>query len=121
MIACLSPLCPRAYSSTPDGFILIGIAPLKTVKMTRYLGAEVPGVQIPDRILHRMEHADSSGNAAEEGLQIALELIERVRALQPQGVHGIHLMALGWEENVPRVVTAAGLVSQASQSSELSG
>jgi 5,10-methylenetetrahydrofolate reductase len=41
--------------------------------------SEVPGVYLPDSILQRMEVADKSGNAAEEGVQIALELINKVK------------------------------------------
>ena len=41
-------------------------------------------------------------------MQIALELIEAVKG--KQGVNGIHLMAVGWEEIVPRIVTEAGLL-----------
>ncbi len=41
-------------------------------------------------------------------MQIALELIEQIRG--KQGVNGIHLMAVGWEEIVPRIVTEAGLL-----------
>jgi hypothetical protein len=43
-------------------------------------------------------------------VQIALELIEAVKG--KQGVHGIHLMAVGWEEIVPRIVTEAGLLPE---------
>ena len=78
--------------------------------MTRYMRQEVPGVQIPDAVLRRMEAADAAGNAQEEGVQIALELIERIRKLRGQGVHGLHIMAVGWEEIVPRIVTEAGLL-----------
>lgn len=66
---------------------------------------EVPGVFIPDKLMKRMEKAGDG--ASEEGVQIALELIEAVKKLQ--GVHGIHLMAVGWEEIVPRIVQEAGL------------
>jgi len=66
----------------------------------------VPGVFIPEKYLKRMESAGSG--AEEEGVQIALELIEAVRS--KQGVNGIHLMAVGWEEIVPRIVTEAGLL-----------
>jgi 5,10-methylenetetrahydrofolate reductase len=45
--------------------------------------------------------------APEEGIQIALELIRLVR--QKQGVNGIHLMTLGWEEIVQRIVIESGL------------
>jgi 5,10-methylenetetrahydrofolate reductase len=44
----------------------------------------------------------------EEGVQIALELIEKVRA--KPGVNGIHLMAVGWEEIVPRIITEANIL-----------
>jgi methylenetetrahydrofolate reductase (NADPH) len=37
-----------------------------------------------------------------------LELIEAVKG--KQGVNGIHLMAVGWEEIVPRIVTEADLL-----------
>lgn len=86
-------------------YILIGITPLKTLRMAEYMHHQVPGVRIPQKLLDRMEKA---GNGAEEtGVQIALELIEAVR--EKEGVHGIHLMAVGWEAIVPRIVTEAGL------------
>jgi methylenetetrahydrofolate reductase (NADPH) len=86
-------------------YILIGITPLKNLKMAQYMHHEVPGVTIPEPLLKRMERAGDG--AEEEGVQIALELIEAVK--DKQGVNGIHLMAVGWEEIVPRIVTDAGL------------
>jgi methylenetetrahydrofolate reductase (NADPH) len=58
-----------------------------------------------------MEAAEAAGNGQEEGLKIALELVEKVKKLRGQGVHGIHIMAVGWEDIVPRLVTEAGLVA----------
>jgi methylenetetrahydrofolate reductase (NADPH) len=88
-------------------YILVGITPLKTLKMAKYMDAEVPGVFIPDSVMKRMETADAAGNAQEEGVQIALELIEKIRG--KQGVNGFHIMAVGWEEIVPRIVNEAHL------------
>ena len=51
--------------------------------------------------------AKEKGGEQEEGVQITLELIEKIKI--KQGVHGIHLMAVGWEEIVPRIVKEAGL------------
>ena len=87
-------------------FILVGITPLKNYKMAKYMNDEVPGVFVPDHLLNRMEKAGDG--AAEEGLTIALELIEKIRT--KQGVNGLHVMAVGWEEIVPRLVTEAGLL-----------
>ncbi|HSJ90135.1 MAG TPA: methylenetetrahydrofolate reductase, partial [Anaerolineales bacterium] len=88
-------------------YILIGITPLKSLKMARIL-SEVPGVYVPAFVLQRMEVADKAGNAQEEGVQIALELIHEVKKYQ--GVNGIHLMPVGWDEIVPRIIREADLV-----------
>jgi methylenetetrahydrofolate reductase (NADPH) len=91
-------------------YILIGITPLKTLKMAKYMNDEVPGVFLPDSILKRMEAAEEAGNAQEEGFQIALELVEKIRT--KQGVNGLHIMAVGWEEIVPRLIREAGLMPE---------
>lgn len=91
-------------------YILVGITPIKSYKIARYMNDEVPGVFIPEALMKRMEKAEEAGNAQEEGVQIALEIIEKVKAKRGQGIHGIHIMAVGWEEIVPRLVTEAGLL-----------
>jgi methylenetetrahydrofolate reductase (NADPH) len=88
-------------------FIMIGITPLKNSKTAAYMNNKVPGVFVPEKILKRMGNAKEKGNEQEEGVQITLELIEKIKT--KQGVHGIHLMAVGWEEIVPRIVKEAGL------------
>jgi methylenetetrahydrofolate reductase (NADPH) len=66
----------------------------------------VPGVTVPENLIKRMEAAGDG--AEEEGVQIALELIDAVK--NKKGVNGIHLMAVGWEEIVPRIITEAGIL-----------
>ena len=85
--------------------ILIGITPLKNLRIANYMHREIPGVSIPTHLLKRMEQAGDG--AAEEGVQIALELIEAIK--KKEGVNGIHLMAVGWESIVPRIVEESGL------------
>jgi len=92
-------------------YILAGITPIKSLKMARRL-MEVPGVFFPKNILQRIEAANRSGNTQEEGVQIALELIGRIKTYHKQGIHGIHLMPVGWDEIVPRIVVEAGLLSR---------
>ena len=72
---------------------------------------QVPGVYVPEPILKRMDDANEKGGpqgAQEEGVKIALEIIEKIRG--KQGIHGLHIMPVGWEEIVPRIVTEANLL-----------
>jgi methylenetetrahydrofolate reductase (NADPH) len=86
--------------------VLIGLAPLKSFKVAEYLHTNVPGVILPASILERMEKAGES--ASEEGVQISLEIIEKLK--KKQGVRGIHIMTLGWEAIVERLVKESGLI-----------
>jgi methylenetetrahydrofolate reductase (NADPH) len=87
-------------------YIMIGVAPLKNYKIAEYLHTKVPGVKLPEKILKRMEKAGESGS--EEGVQIALEVIDAVK--HKQGINGIHIMTLSWESIVQRIVTESGLL-----------
>jgi len=85
--------------------ILAGVIPIKAVGMARYMRDNVPGVNVPDEIVTRMEDAEDS---KEEGLKICLEIIEQIKEIP--GIHGIHVMAVGWEDIVPTLVERAGLL-----------
>jgi methylenetetrahydrofolate reductase (NADPH) len=90
-------------------YILIGITPIRSLKMAVML-SRVPGVYMPPRVMQRMDAANVAGKAQEEGLQIALELISQIRKYHGQGIHGIHLMPVGWDDVVSRIVMEAGLM-----------
>jgi len=85
--------------------IMAGVIPIRSVGMARYMRDYVSGVTVPDEIITRLEGAAS---AKEEGLKIILEIIEQVKEIP--GVHGIHIMAVGWEDIVADVVEKAGLM-----------
>jgi methylenetetrahydrofolate reductase (NADPH) len=86
-------------------YILAGITPLRSFKMTMYLHNNIPGVTIPEKYRARMEKAGDG--AEEEGIAITVELIKEIKS---RGiVNGIHLMAIGWETILPRILTEAGL------------
>jgi methylenetetrahydrofolate reductase (NADPH) len=87
--------------------ILAGVTPLKSVGMARYMKEKVAGMEVPDEIITRMKGAGKD-KAREEGLNICVEQIQRLR--QIEGVHGIHLMAIEWEEAVHTIVERAGLL-----------
>lgn len=85
--------------------VLAGVIPIRSVGMARHMRDNVPGVSVPDEIVTRMEDAK---DAREEGLKICLEIIEQIKEIP--GVHGIHIMAVAWEEIVPTIVERAGLL-----------
>ena len=66
--------------------VLVGILPLVSLKHANFLNHEVPGISIPDKIIQRMEQAGE--RAAEEGVRIAVELIEQIKPW----AHGVYIM-----------------------------
>jgi len=86
-------------------YIIVGVAILKSLRMAEFLNKEIPGVFVPEELLERMEKAGES--AQEEGIQIALELIEKIGKMQ--GVNGIHLTTIGNEKLVEQIVKESGI------------
>jgi len=86
--------------------ILAGVTPLKSAGMAKYMKNKVAGMDIPDSVIDRMTGVPKE-KAAEEGIKICLETIAELRQLK--GVHGIHIMAIEWEEKVSEIVKIAGL------------
>ncbi|MCZ7543258.1 MAG: methylenetetrahydrofolate reductase [Anaerolineae bacterium] len=105
-------------------YILAGVGPLKSPAMARYMRDNVPGMLIPDAIMERMSAAGApwagkeelskedkkarSQAWREEGIKITIELIQQLRAIE--GVAGVHIMAIEWEEAVRPIVEGAGLL-----------
>ncbi|MFU8771507.1 MAG: methylenetetrahydrofolate reductase C-terminal domain-containing protein [Anaerolineales bacterium] len=83
--------------------ILVGIGPLHSVKTARFLNERIPGVFVPPRLIERLERSLSP---EQTGIEIALELIQQVKALP--GVAGIHVMCLGHDSILPRLASLAG-------------
>jgi methylenetetrahydrofolate reductase (NADH) len=84
--------------------IVAGVIPLKSPRMARFL-ADKLGATVPTHVLDRMEKAP---HAQAEGLSIAVRTIKALRKIE--GVRGVHLMPVGWEDVVPELVKGAGLV-----------
>jgi 5,10-methylenetetrahydrofolate reductase len=96
-------LCERGLDRQVH--ILAGVIPIRSVGMARYMRDYVSGVSVPDEIINRLEQAEK---AKDEGVKIILEIIEQLKEIP--GVHGIHIMAVGWEDIVPEMVEQAGLM-----------
>ena len=84
--------------------ILGGVTPIKSLGAAKYMKNNVSGIIIPDELIERLQGA---ANKKEEGLKIAIETIQQLKEIE--GVAGVHIMAIAWEEVVPEIVERAGL------------
>ena len=107
-------------------YILGGVGPLKSPGMARYMKNNVPGILVPDESIERMTAAgkpwagipkneltkeDKSARSKawkETGIQICIDLIQELREVE--GVAGVHIMAIEWEEAVQPIVEGADLL-----------
>jgi methylenetetrahydrofolate reductase (NADPH) len=87
-------------------YILAGVTPLKSLGMAMYMKEKVAGMDIPDEIINRLKGVDKE-KRREEGLKICIETIQQLCEIE--GIAGIHIMAIEWEEIIPEIVKQAGL------------
>lgn len=87
-----------------DCKVMAGIIPLKSAGMAKYMNKNVPGINVPEELIARLK---GSADAVKEGILISAELISKIKE---QGLcDGVHVMAIGAEENVPPILDEAGL------------
>ncbi|MBU4413207.1 MAG: methylenetetrahydrofolate reductase, partial [Proteobacteria bacterium] len=72
--------------------ILAGVTPPKSVGMARYMKSSVPGMDVTDEVIMRMQGAKDK---EDEGINICVDIIRQVREIE--GVAGVHIMAIEWE------------------------
>jgi len=77
------------------------------VGMANYMKKMVPGMDVPDELIARIKGVEND-KRAEEGIKIAIETIQQLKEIE--GVHGVHIMAIEWEEKVPGIAEGAGLL-----------
>ena len=84
--------------------VLVGIVPLKSAGMAKYMTANVAGVHVPDAMIKRM--ADTPREERKRvSTELSADLIRRMKDM----CQGAHLMPLGWDDIVPDIVDAAGI------------
>jgi methylenetetrahydrofolate reductase (NADPH) len=84
--------------------VMVGIIPLKTAGMAKYMNASVAGVHVPDALIEKMS-AVAKEDREKTGIQIAADLIRQMKGM----CQGVHIMAIGWEKKVPQIIAEAGL------------
>ena len=92
---------------TEKTYILAGVTPMKSLGMARYMKAKVPGMDVPDDVIKRLQGVDKK-KQADEGIKMACEQIEEFKEMK--GVAGVHLMAIEWEHKVPEIAELAGVL-----------
>ncbi len=96
----------REEGLTEKVHVLAGVTPLKSAGMARYMATRVAGMDVPQAVIDRMAGVPKE-KAAAEGIDICLEAIAELKEIE--GVHGVHIMAIEWEEKVREIVERAGL------------
>jgi methylenetetrahydrofolate reductase (NADPH) len=84
--------------------IIVGVGTLSSAKALRWMAQHVPGVNIPEPLLQRIERASDQ---RAEGKRILIETIQSLAEIE--GVAGVHLMGHKNEKVLAEVIVEAGL------------
>ena len=80
--------------------IMVGIVLLKSAAMARFMNKNVAGINVPDSLISEMDKAEDKGK---KGIEIAARLLNEMKSM----CQGAHIMPLGWDAEVPKVIEAA--------------
>ncbi|MGN1033462.1 MAG: methylenetetrahydrofolate reductase [Intestinibacter sp.] len=96
----------RELTKDMDCKVMAGIVPLKSPGMAKFMTANVPGIFVPEDQIERLKSVGKENYVA-EGIKMAGEFIRQLK--EEDLCDGVHIMAIGAEENVPLILDAAGL------------
>jgi 5,10-methylenetetrahydrofolate reductase len=82
--------------------VMAGIVLLKSAGMAKFMNKNVAGVTVPDNLIKEMEEAKDK---IAQSVDIAARLIKELKPM----CRGIHIMPIGWDRVVPKVLDASGL------------
>jgi methylenetetrahydrofolate reductase (NADPH) len=82
--------------------VIAGILILRSARVVRFVNEHLAGLMVPDAIAARIEAAS---DAEAEAVDLAIEQAASFRGI----ADGIHVMALGLDSAVPRIVAEAGI------------
>ena len=98
--------------------IIAGVGPLKSAGMAKIMRDRIPGMSVPDAIVNRMAAAvegidtDNKPERAAawkaEGIKICIEQVQEIREIE--GIAGVHIMGIEWEESIRPIAQSAGLL-----------
>ena len=87
--------------------ILAGVTPLKSAGMAKFMKKMVAGMDIPDAVIKRIADEPKEKQSA-KGIEMCIEQIQELKEME--GIAGVHVMAIEWEEKLQEIVGGAGLL-----------
>lgn len=84
--------------------VMAGIVVLKSAGMARFMNANVAGITVPERIIEEMGKTKID-DRKQKAVEIAARIIRQVKPF----CQGVHIMPLGWDELVPKIIEEADL------------
>ena len=85
--------------------VIAGYIVLKSGDMARRLNATLPGVHVPELLIEELD-------AASDKAATSMEIAGRTIAQLMEQAHGVHIMAIGWENRIPELLANAGIVER---------
>jgi methylenetetrahydrofolate reductase (NADPH) len=82
--------------------LLAGVLPLKSAGMAKFMNENIAGVCVPDGVIEKIAGAE---DVVEASLDICAEVICETRDIS----QGVHLMPMGWENQMPELMRRADL------------
>jgi methylenetetrahydrofolate reductase (NADPH) len=86
--------------------VLVGVAPIRSAEQARYLSEHLPGVTVPPELMAQLEQAGPDAEAL--GVADCVRIVDGLREIP--GIAGVHVMGLGREAVVRRVIEEAELL-----------
>jgi len=82
--------------------VLVGVLPLKSPGMAKFMNENIAGAYVPGEVIEELERA---ANPVEKSLEISGRIIEETMS----HCEGVHLMPMGWERHVPKILEISGI------------
>ncbi len=84
--------------------VIAGIVILKSAGMAKFMNENVAGISVPEAIIQEMEETKKE-DRRKKAVEISARTIRQVKPL----CQGVHIMPLGWDELIPKVISEAEL------------
>lgn len=85
--------------------VLVGIIPLKSARMARFMNEHIAGIRVPEAVIQEMEKAKTAEERRKRSIEICARIVKAVRPY----CQGLHFMPMGWEDCVPDILELAGI------------